>query len=304
MDVEHKDIDGRQFLVVDGEVRPSIQFVISKPKDPVTGEQRLQFEDMANNMRYAHSLNLPQLEIGEFKGDARAILVAGGPSVEGQLEKIRELALVPGNVVFAVNWTHTWLINNGIIPHGLVLFEVDAEPLSLMETLHKDVTYYICSHCNRGTFDALDGYKRILWHINPQDELTTKVREELFSDRPHLGGGSCTFVLTVSLALCLGYRYFDVFGADSSYPDENTHLSGYPAAVTDKEDRLDVFARNPLTGEVRKFKSVGYLAHQVDEFAKYCVHNHPFFKMRMYGDGLLQWQHRIMYPGEYLDEGE
>lgn len=301
MEIEFKEIDDRKFLVVEGEVKPSIKFVVNKPKDLITGERRLQYDEMAHNMRYAATLNLPVLEIQQFKPYCNAIIVAAGPSIKTQVDKIKEFAKAPGNAVFAINWAHTWLIRNGIVPNGCLLFEVDAEPLSLMTTLHKDVTYYICSHCNTGTFTALEGYKRVLWHTAPQDDLTREVREILFKDQIILGGGTATFMLTISLALTLGYRDFDVFGADSSYPVDSTktHIDGYPAAVTDKEDGMDVYARNPISGEVRHFKTVGYLAHQVEEFHKYCLANHQFFRMRLHGDGLLQWQHRVTYPKEY-----
>ncbi len=298
MDVKHEEIDGREFLVVDEEVKPGINFLVRKPKNE-DGTERLQYADMERNMRYAASLQLPVLQIGEFRPFCKALIIGAGPSLKPRLEEIKRLAAVPGTGVFAVNWTHTLLINHGVVPTGCLLFEVDAEPEYLLKSFHKDVDYYICSHCNQGTFDALEGYKRILWHAPPQDEATHNAREELFDNQIILGGGSATFMLSISLALCLGYREFEVFGVDGSYTGDSTHVEGYPAAVNAKDDGMDVYARHPVTQEVRHFRSVGYLAHQVEEFAKFCNHNHQHFRMRMHGDGMMQWQHKIMFPQEY-----
>ena len=106
-----------------------------------------QTEDIAKHLQYSVSLRLPELEKCEPR-HGRAIIVGGGPSVEDHLEEIRNLKSDPTNVLFAINWTHTWLINNGITPDGCVFFEVDAEPDSVLKAAHPAVTYFICSHCH------------------------------------------------------------------------------------------------------------------------------------------------------------
>ncbi len=294
-------VAGLQLFTGDGEIKPAVKFNIVDPVSSATGDRQPQFADMARNMRYASWLGLPVLQPLPPKSVGKGIIVAAGPSITSQLTKIRELAGDPLNAVFAVNWAHTWLINNGIVPHGCLLFEVDAEPVALMETLHQDVTYYVCSHCNVGTFKALKDHKVVLWHNNPEDPLTQDALSACFRGQICLGGGYVTFLRTISLAMVLGYRDFDVFGVDSSYPVDSTstHVEGYPAGVTDRVDGMDIFAQDPHSGEVRAFRSVPYLARQVEEFHNYCAVNHAMFRMRLHGDGLLQWEHRVTHPGEY-----
>lgn len=286
-------------IVIDEDVKHPIRFSMKKP-DGEDGVERDQTGDAAEHMRYAATLNLPQLTQRDRPRFGRAIIVGGGPSVKDHLEDIRKLANDPNNAIFAINWTHTWLINNGIVPRGCVFFEIDAEPDSVLEAAHPDVTYFICSHCHQKSFDMLEGKKRVLWHSPPNSELEKVVREELFKDTLTVGGGISTFTRTMTIALMLGFRDIDLFGVDSSFPEEGkTHVDGYQTVMDNKTDGLNVWAKDVKTGAIRKFRTVGYLALQVEEFKIYCAANHQYFSLRVHGDTLMHYVHKATYPDQY-----
>jgi len=269
----------------------------SKP-DGTTWDQT---NDAADHMRYAHSLDLPVLSQSPLPRRGTAVIVGGAPSIKDHLDEIRELSKNKRNGIFAINWTHTWLIQNGITPRGCVFFEIDAEPESILKNAHSDVTYFICSHCDQRTFDHLKGFKRVLWHSYPNSEAEKVVREELFPNTSMVGGGIGTFTRTLTVAMFLGYRDFEIFGCDSSYPDtEKTHVDGYETIMDNKVDGLWVYAKNDLTGDVKRFRTIGPLALQHEEFKEYCRVNHGYFTMRVRG-GLLEWSHRATYPSMYED---
>lgn len=260
-----------------------------------------QTNDAANHMRYAHSLNLPELVQAPLPRRGSVVIVGGAPSIKNHLDEIRELSKDPLNFIFAINWTHTWLIQNGIIPNGVVFFEIDIEPTTVLKTAHPDVTYFICSHCDPRTFDQLVGFKRVLWHSYPNSDPEREVRNELFKDSSMCGGGISTFTRTLTISLFLGYRNFEIFGCDSSFPDdsETTHVDGYETPMDVETDGLYVYAKNDHTGEVKRFRTIGPLAMQHEEFREYCRANHMYFTMRIHGDGLLPWSHRRMFPSMY-----
>ena len=277
-----------------------IRFNLQKPKGP-DGQPRDQTGDAARHMRYAHTLGLPEVTTVLPPRMGRAIIVGGAPSIADELETIRALATDPDNAVFAVNWSHTWLINNGVIPKGCVLFEIDTEPESVLKAAHKDVTYYICSHCSNKTFDDLANFKRILWHSPPNSPGEKEVAEELFKDATEIGGGVGTFTRTLSIVLALGFRSIELFGCDSSFPDdsESTHVKGYETANRVDTDAFYVYAKQKSTEKIRRFKTVGYLALQVEEFKEYCRVNHHMFALRVHGDSLLRYAHSMQYPNQY-----
>lgn len=296
-------LQGKKLFIDDGLGNPlkaKILFKTQKPTLP-DGTEWDQTNDAANNMRYAHSLNLPVLVQKMLPNPGRVVIVGGGPSVKNHLEEIRTLASVKENIVFAINWTHTWLIENGIIPNACVFFEIDAEPDTVLKNLHQDCTYYICSHCSTKTFDALKGYKRILWHSPPNSDIERVTGEELFPNSALCGGGIGTFTRTLTVALFLGYRNFELFGCDSSFPDtsESSHVEGYETVMDPNVDGFYVYAEDEGKQEVRRFKTLGYLALQVEEFKDYCLTNHHIFSLRVHGKTLLRFVHERMFPDQY-----
>lgn len=280
-------------------VKAPIRFSMQKPKGE-DGIERDQTKDAAQHMRYAATLGLDTLTQRPFPRLGRAVIIGGAPSVKDNLEEIRKLAADPRNHLFAINWTHTWLIQNGIVPNGCVFFEIDAEPDTVLKASHPDVTYYICSHCHPKTFDSLKDTKRVLWHSPPNSEPESVVREELFKDTVTIGGGVATFSRTMTIALHLGFRHIDLFGCDSSFPDQGrTHVEGYETAMNNKIDGIWVWAKDVRTGEIKRFRTAGYLALQVEEFKIYCQVNHHFFSMMVHGDSLLKYVHQNDFPSQY-----
>jgi hypothetical protein len=275
-----------------------IAISVVKPTNP-DGTERIQTADAARHMRYAKTLELPELKQSPRPRLGRAIIVGGAPSINDRLDEIRDLAKDRSNYIFAINWSHTWLIERGIVPNACVFFEIDAEPDTVLKSAHKDVTYYICSHCDPRTFDALKDFKRVLWHSIPNSQEEHDTREEIFKNSTMCAGGIGTFTRTLTVAMYLGFRHFDIFGCDSSFPDESTtHASGYQTPMDSDKDGLWVYAKS-TTGAIKRFRTLGYLALQHNEFREYCGANHAWFSCRVHDNGLLGWSHRQMYPDQY-----
>lgn len=282
-----------------GDVKVPLCIKVVKPTLS-NGSQWDQTNDAANHIRYACSLGLPELKRVERPKLGRAIIVGGAPSINDHLDEIRALGNDPNNHVFAINWSHTWLINNGIVPDACVFFEIDVEPETVLQAAHPDVVYYICSHCDNRTFDSLKDFKRVLWHSPPNSEPEHAVHKELMPDGNVCGGGIGTFTRTLTVAMHLGYRHFDIFGCDSSFPEDGrTHAEGYETIMDPEKDGFYVYAKNSITGEVKRFRTLGYLALQHEEFKEYCRVNHAWFSCRVHDDGLLGWSHRQTYPDQY-----
>lgn len=299
-----KDTDPK-FIAIDEDGKVSIKVPINLRTTRPSKEDGTKWDqthDAAAHMRYAATLNLPTLGPTPIPKRGTAIIVGGSPSVKDYLEQIKELKKDKKNYLFAINWTHTWLINHGIIPDGTVFFEIDVEAESVLKSAHPDVTYYICSHCDPRTFDQLKNFKRILWHSMPNSKPEEIVREELFKDTPTVGGGIYTLTRTITVGMFLGYRDFELFGCDSSFPEESgTHVEGYETTYDAEKEGLYVYAKYSNSDQVAKFRTVPPLALQQKEFEEYCKINHAYFTMRVHGDGLIPWTHKQIYPTMYED---
>ncbi len=291
--------DKAPLALEDGSIIQPIKFITVRPSDE-EGKERDQKTQAAEHMHYSATLGLPELGCKPTPRRGRAVIVGGAPSIKNHLKAIRKLSKDENNCIFAINWTHTWLLQNGVVPDATVFFEIDAEPETVLKNAHKDVTYFICSHCHKKTFDDLKEFNRVLWHTPPNSEIEAETSKELFPGANYIGGGISSFTRTITVALHMGYRDFDLFGCDSSFPDDKTHVDGYETIMDAKTDTIEIHAKAEGSNETRKFKTLGYLALQVEEFKLYCEKNHGMFSLQVHGDSLLQFVHKTTYPDQYV----
>jgi hypothetical protein len=274
------------------------------PLHPITYHENFDPDLVAiatDNMKHAATLGLPEMEVGGVKS-GRAIIVGAAPSVREHLSEIKALAADPANIVFAVNDANYLLLENGIVPHGNVIFEIEQDYKELERRHHPDITYYIHSFAHPTTFDHFSDKRVVLWHCwSEQPEHNELLR--LFKNKHLMVGGGVITTLSKTMPICmiLGWRQFDLFGFDSSFSDD-THFNGSPykdARVID----ITVQIKNHASGDIqeRTFKTLPYLARQADEFRRACECHHWMLKMRVHGDGLLPWMHRMTYPQQYED---
>lgn len=241
----------------------------------------------------ARGLGLPELELRE-PHDGRVVVVARAPSVLGYLEQIRA-AQQAGATIFAVNDAHNWLVENGIIPDGFVVFEVVSYDALRAIRPHPDVTYYIASHCHPENFRLFEGFRRVVWHSNNDwpgcdDEIAK------FQNPMQVCGGSTTMMRTLHIDLVLGFRAFELYGVDSSFEGDQSHGIG--------PSRVDVECTVIASGNngFRQFKTRPYLARQAHEFTRWCA-AFPV-AMKVYGEGLLPYLHRSISPQTYEDTSD
>lgn len=242
-------------------------------------------------------LELPHLfEVPMHEG--RAVIVGAGPSAGLHLDTLSDCVGHPLSCIFSVNGAHNWLRELELTPNIHVLFEHD---LDVVETstggpTDKQVVYYVASHCSPGVFRGLDGYRSVLWHANIPIQGYHEAIAKHFPGEFMISGGYATFFKTITIAHTLGFRKFEIFGADSSF-ETNSHLDGY--RTSNLEECITVWGIDPRDDTMREFKTHGGLAFQANEFVKFCADYHKDFKLRVHGDNLLRYLHESRYPEQY-----
>lgn len=263
----------------------------------------LSIEIATENMKHAMTLGLPELDIHPAR-QGKAIIVGASPSVKHYLDRIKELAGDQQNILFAVNDANDLLMDNGIIPHGNVLFEVSVDYKEFQRRHHPDITYYIHSFAHPTTFEHFKDKKVVLWHCYSDEEEHNVLLKHFQNKHLMVGGGaSTTLVKTIPICMFLGYRELELFGFDSSFPDEdNTHFNGAPYKDFWIPFQLSVQVKRPEGMLEKRFWTLDYLARQADEFRRICEGFGWMTKIHVHGDGLLPWMHRNTYPHLYQGE--
>lgn len=222
------------------------------------------FDDIIRNIEHTKTLGLPDVESLLF-GNIPVAIVGGAPSLN---ETWVALKTFPGPIV-ALNNTHDWLIERGIIPYAQVICDAREHNIKFVQNPREDVLYLMSSKCHPKVFEALQGFDVKVWH--------EKMKGYVHSGHEVPGGS------TVGLrALCLFYMFgsihFHLFGMDSSYRD--THHA-YDQPQNDGENVIDVICKG------KTYRAAVWMADQVYGL-KETLRLNPEMKVYIHGDGLMK----------------
>ena len=186
-----------------------------------------------------------------------AAIVGGGPSLKSQIEKLKKFE----GVIYGAGTVHDYLIENGIVPTYHVVMDPDVETFEFIKKPHPEVTYLLASQCHQKTFDALKGYKILLWHsFNTVNDEGKPIHD--FNYERAIGGGDSVVLRAFPIAILLGHKKFSFFGFDCSFPldCEDQHVYDYQH-----------YREEPVSVEVdgRKYYTTPGLMIQLRSFITY-----------------------------------
>lgn len=208
------------------------------------------------------------------------LLVGGGPSLQDTLGKLR-FHQSRGGEVWALNGTHDWLIERGIVPARHVLLDSRSENVEFVRRPRDDVHYMVSAYCHPGVFEALAGRRVTLW-MSDMDGVPDMVRGIESKPVVLVGGGATVGMKAMFLAYLDGFRKFHFFGFDSSYRDGENHA--YRQPMNDGESRCEIVA------EGRTFTCAPWMAKQATEFQGQARQLLGLgCRITVHGDGLIPW---------------
>lgn len=245
-----------------------------------------EIENLATNIKSSSRRDIPWLTKQEAH-DGKAVIVGGAPSLADSLGEIKARQN-NGQVVFALNGVHDYLIENGIIPDVAVIVDARPENAKFISKADSSIQYYFASQCAKEVFEAAPPESTTLFHcLNPGIETLLPD-----NDKPILliGGGSTVALKAIALAHVMGYRTFHCYGMDSCYDADKHHA--YEQELNDGERVLNVVAAG------RKFMAAGWMVQQANEFQELVanlVNEDCVFTVR--GDGLIPHLIHVMAAG-------
>lgn len=184
-------------------------------------------EQRAKNIAGCLSRHLPSIAIGEAK-DGPIAVIGGGLSASDELENIKNFK----GFRVAINGSHDWLIDNGIIPDAMIAVDPQKVMDKFFKNPQEETTYLVCSHCDPSVFDALEGKRVATFHSQTENSdkgtLTINTGPSAITTAPYL-------------LYVMGYRDIHLFGADSSLSSGQSHAY--------KDGSVDENRMNVLVGE-------------------------------------------------------
>lgn len=220
------------------------------------------------------------------KPSKHVCIVGGAPSLKDCISGLK-LRKRLGHTIWALNGTHDYLIENGIIPDASVIMDARPENVRFLSKPHKRVEYMLASRVHPSLFDAVRGYSVTLWHS--EDGGVQEYLEQNHSDKPWatVTGGGTVGLRAMVLAHILGFRFIHMYGMDSSYSAAENHA--YRQEMNDGERVDDVFVGD------RKFRAAPWMIRQVDCFQEhYKQLSAHGMKVSVHGEGLLPYVSSLM----------
>lgn len=227
-------------------------------------------------------------EVGKRKSTP-ACIVAGGPSLLGQLEKVRTMG-----TVIAAGTSHDFLVERGIRPRYAVVFDPYAQAhaghvatersnLAYYRRLVDTCTYLIASHAEQAVFDHFAEVPHVIWHpAGDADEVT-------FQGEPALTGGCTAALRSITLAVLMGYWDLHFFGLDSAYAGEHSH-------AYEQEDPLPEAVKVKIEGSNREFRTnLAWIAQAQQFFRGVELHGRQY-RPTLHGDGMIYEMARNARP--------
>ena len=197
-------------------------------------------------------------------------IVGSGPSLA------RTYKDIVGDIM-TCNSAHDFLISKGIIPKYAMFWDANPIIAKFAQNPHPDVTYLVASRCHPDLFNALAGHRIIVFHALGGEP----VEESLVSlnlMEPMVAGGSAGVTRATHLAGAMGYTEQHLFGVDSSYEEDATHVQ--ESVIDQRKMRLRVCGKWFITApwmalQVFDFKILGPHLQQMG--VKLIVHGTGMF---------------------------
>lgn len=211
--------------------------------------------------------------------DREIVLLAGGPSMKDNLERIKSLR-ADGCALVTTNGAYGWAIEQGLVPSAQIVLDARAFNARFVQPQVETCQYLIASQAHPATLEGLPHERTYLWHsgISDDNEALVRQRYGLFYPVP---GGSTVVLRALPLLRMLGFTKFHIFGFDSCVFDGLHH--SYEQLENDAEVVV------PVTCAGRTFSCTGWQVSQANEFRDIVKFMGDEIELDVVGDGLIAW---------------
>ena len=210
--------------------------------------------------------------------DSVAVVVSAGPSLEGSLEHIANLAARPGHYVIAVKHAVKTLREHGIPVWGVILLDPRPHVADFVDVDDKKVKYFVSSMSHPDTIELLDEHALDYWvyhaHVGAGEEKV--IAEQIGKDQFMVSGGCSTALRGLGVLRVIGFRRFRLFAYDLCYPSPE-EKSGNAFKNTQYMT---------VTVEGREFHTDAEKIAQVQDFKNLLV-SMPEVEVECYGPGIV-----------------
>jgi hypothetical protein len=145
----------------------------------------------------------------------QAVIIGGGPSVDGQIEQIHHL-IGQGHRVVAIERMASWCHAHGIIPDYLSVLDASEDVPASLHHVHPETVCITATQCGQAVMDALSGHTQVYTYNCPSGslDLPTLFQSAVSDKQTVLNAGGSVTLSCMTIAMALGMDALHIFGFD------------------------------------------------------------------------------------------
>ena len=279
------------------EVKEIVDGIFSdKPKLPqIANHCKFTLRDRKRNIKNSLSYKLPDIsELFKKHSGSEAIIISGGPTVNGYLDKIRHIH-DNGGIIFCIERMVKWLLDNGIVPDYAVVMDMADDVSDSFKVLHPDINYIVHTNCNDDLYKILNNSKVNVFSseqlgVNHGDIL----KDNGYESVAMINTWGSISLACFSVAMYLGIKNIHVFGFDC-HVTEQFYADGITGEGTSDDERIEIsvngqdfISTTSYISFARQFAELYYIADR-DELLE---------GVKIYGDSLAKAMLKIDIDGD------
>lgn len=253
--------------------------------------RRQRYEHMESNI----SKKFPDVSELKDKYSGPLAIVSGGPSVDGEIETLKNLKL-QGVPIMVISRMYPWAVEHNLGPDFVLTMDSSDEQLKGFTHIQDDAIHLVASVTLPAVVDKLEGKKIYIWESMDDPKCREIRRKYEYSTVAVANGGGTVAISGMSLAFIMGFDSLHIFGLDCLVREKT-----YAEGITEQEPHPMPQLAITVNGH-ELVTTVDYL-----EFTK-CALNIAwagwkagFLKeIKFYGDSLINYQ----WDGKFVTADE
>ena len=213
-----------------------LQQVQPRSLPPIRTKCKFSEQSMLDNVKENLALKIPTISELRGKYSGHCVIVAGGPSVDGQIDKIRELT-GKGHALMVIERMYPWCHKHGLKPTFVVQLDASDDVVEGFTHINPDTIHLVASSTNPEVFKILKGYKQYIWsgvsgaHPDAQDTW----HKNGYGRNIIVSTGGSVALASMTIAEVLGFRNIHMFGCDFMIPNkEKTYAADIAGEGVDR----------------------------------------------------------------------
>lgn len=194
---------------------------------PVWTQCKFTEREMLENLEINLALKLPHFDELRDTRSGPCIIISGGPSVDGQVSKIKELQAL-GYPVFVIERMYPWATQNGIRVDYVVNLDASPGVESGFTDLQPDAIHIIAATTRPSVPTLLKNHSVYIWSTvsGTLQEAIDLWKKHGYKRLTVVNTGGSVGLGATTLAIMLGFRNLHIFGLDCMVSKDSAYAKG------------------------------------------------------------------------------